>query len=119
MARGIELQYWMRYPKVKELVKGTLPAYRRKKVIIVPCTNITLQQLSWDGGSRNEYFFCGITGGVFRCWGEYGEGKNVTVPQGRAIIQTGTFMGREPICRIYINPDDVKFLLPDYKPQAA
>jgi hypothetical protein len=112
--KKIEIKDWQKRPQIKALVNGAFPSYRRKTIIIIPDTDVTLQQLSWDEGTRNEYRQV-RTDGTALPWDNYTEGTKVEIPEGRTVLQSGTFCGKQALCYIYVNPADVQKLLPDHQ----
>lgn len=106
MARGIDVDDWQKRPEIKKLVNAAFPTYRRKKVVIIPTTTVALQQLEWDGGTKNEYQFLWLDGSYVPWMDQYKEGGQVKISKGKVIIQSGTFCGKPALCHIYIHPDD-------------
>lgn len=112
MARGIDVDDWQKRPQIKKLVNAAFPSYRRKKVVVIPATSVTLQQLAWDGGTRNEYRMTNLEGKIMPF--HQIEGQQEPLFEGvNIIVQSGTFMGKPALCHIYVNPTDGPVLLPD------
>jgi hypothetical protein len=94
--------------------------YRRREVIINTCESVTLQNLNWDGGSKDYYHGWEIgTQNVAR--GDHlgtphpmdneREGTKVALRAGSAIVRTGVFMGKESMMMINVLPENVGSLL--------
>lgn len=114
------IENWSRDPSIAAIVKATFPAYKRKKVTICPSETVTLCDLNWSGGTRNEYRTCTIAGYALGSadrfhsqapWNNQGEGQKIPIPVGGIMVQGGYFCGKESLLTLYVNPADMpKFL---------
>ena len=115
-----QLKGWRRYPKVAAFVNGALGnSYRKQRVLVRGGDSVTLCDLQWSGGTKNEYhaFTCCETAigwvptGVKRLDGP--EGKSVPVLDHCAIACSGWFCGKESTFLLVVRDADMLDLLGD------
>jgi diaminopimelate decarboxylase len=94
--------------------------YRRRKVRVKATESVTLTDLNWSGGTRNTYHAMDIESGQIVTASQLSrphpmhneaEGARVALAPGRAIIRTGTFLGKEAMMIIYVHPSNMPALL--------
>lgn len=104
-----EVQHWQRSAKLKEIVAATFPGYRRRSVYLRPETEVELHDLSWGGGTRNEYRAVKVDGDTVRSfvWGTQVEGAKLPIPPGVVIVQGGTFCGKQATLYLHVNAEDM------------
>ena len=94
--------------------------YRKRQVAIRAAEYVTLNNLNWDGGSRNSYAAFTLDGAPLgnadkhhapAPWENAAEGARVLVPQGACLVQYGTFCGKDATAYIYVNPADMPRVL--------
>lgn len=95
--------------QVASLVSHAFPEYRGRKFSIEFASTITLYNLEWDGGSKNEYVAVGVNAHMLPIG--YGfkqfnplEGKTVKIPADVVIVQHTFFCGQDAGIRIWANP---------------
>jgi hypothetical protein len=105
---------------VKHIINATFPQYRGRKVKVVASESVTLHDLNWGGGSRNQYSACTIagewTGNTSRfnaCapWVNHAEGASIPIPAGHIVVEHSIFCGRDCGLRLWVNPADMPKLL--------
>jgi len=104
-------------PKVKDLCRAVGSKKHNASVSIVEAVSYT--GTFWDGGSRSEYTaVCLSTGKAVHGpqfnppqFGGPKEDLRVNLPQGFAIVEHGTFMGKPATPHVYIHPLDAKAVL--------
>ncbi len=106
---------------VAQIVRATFPNYKGRKFRIEPASSVTLYDLNWSGGTRNQYRTCTLAGeslggadkyNTQAPWANQAEGKDVPVPPGAVVVQHADFCGKDLGLRIYVNPVDMPTLLP-------
>lgn len=94
--------------------------YRKRHVNIVSATSVTLQNLNWDGGSRNEYSAVDLREGTVKRSPNLGmahpmeneyEGAKIAMRKDVIILQHGTFMGKPATMTIFCHPDNFPYLI--------
>lgn len=88
---------------------------KKHNVFVYAMNEVTLSNGHWDGGSRSQYYGIDIvTGNAFHL--DYpttpemfggSEPSTIALEQGKAIIRTGTFQGKEATSAIYVLPCDL------------
>ena len=105
---------------VAQVVQATFPEYRGRKIRVVPATKVHIHGLNWDGGSRNRYRGCTLSGESTgsldkynRCapWSNPAEGQTVELVPGVALVKHSIFCGHDTGLRIYVHPDSIPRLL--------
>lgn len=94
--------------------------YRRKKVRVVATETVTLHDLNWSGGTRNEYCAVYLRDGKVKkapmlgnphpMENEY-EGARIAMRPDILIISTGVFMGKPAMMTIFCHPDNFPYLI--------
>ena len=102
--------------------KAFLPSgYRKRKVYIHAAENITLHDLNWSGGTRNQYAVFTVDGQAgpttakynqLAPWANPAEGARLPIPEGFVVVKSGHFCGREATARIHVHPANMPRLLP-------
>jgi hypothetical protein len=106
---------------VARLVAATFPDYKGRRITLRPSTSVTIHDLNWSGGTRNQYRTCTIEGrpvgtsaryNQIAPWENPAEGVNLPIPPGFAVVCSGQFQGRPTPLRIYVHPGDLAALIP-------
>lgn len=117
------IENWKADPTIAAIVRATFPDYRRKAVTIQADSSVTLHDLNWSGGTRNDYRACtvegefaGSTARYSQCapWRNPAEGAEMPIPVGMIVVRGGTFCGKPSMLSLHINPAD----MPKYLPKA-
>lgn len=95
--------------------------YRRKKVNICVTESVTLHDLNWSGGTRNQYSAVDLYSnevatpnlGIPHPMFNENEGARIAMRPNVAIIQHGVFMGKPAKMTIYIHPENMPALIGD------
>ncbi len=106
-------------PEALRLIRAADPSYRKHQFTLTASETVCLCNTYWDGGSRSTYTAIDLITG--RNKGapqfnppEFGGPKTapvVPIPEGIAIVETGIFLGKTAIARIFLNPANLaKFL---------
>lgn len=95
--------------EVKDIVKAAYPDYRGRKFFVQFANTVTLYDLNWGGGSRNEYTAISADGKVAHPhipapWAHPYEGAQVNVPTDAVIVKHAVFCGHDCGITIYVNP---------------
>lgn len=107
---------------VARLVNATFPDYRGRRFALRAVTTVTLHDLNWSGGTRNQYRSCTLAGGAIggserynqmAPWENPAEGAALPLPPGFAVVRAGQFQGRATGLVIHVHPSDLAALLPD------
>lgn len=94
--------------------------YRRRKFRLVVCESVTLQDLNWSGGTRNEYHGVNLeTNDVSSApkinrphpMNNESEGARVALRSGVAILRTGYFCGQVSMATLYVHPSNAPALI--------
>lgn len=105
-------------------IRATFPDYKGRKFWITPARSVTLHDLNWAGGTRNQYRTCTLDGrgiggseryALMAPWENPAEGVDLALPQGFIVVMHGVFMGKETGVTLYVHPDDLARLLPMHK----
>lgn len=106
---------------IAPLLAATFPQYKGRKFFVQAADAVRLDNLNWDGGSRNAYRAVTISGqrigngqafNAAAPWENNAEGQIVPIPAGAVIAREGIYCGRECGITFYINPADMPRLLP-------
>lgn len=92
---------------------------RKRKVFVKAAEKVRFTGLNWSGGSRSEYSAVNLHNGQSvspnmsqeHPWFNPFEGKEVSVPEGVAIVEHGHFCGKPMTIKIYVNPANMPKLL--------
>lgn len=106
-----------KYP-TKDVPIARLFPYRKRTVYVSTGTRVGLYGLNWDSGSRSEYALVHIASRRIRPMGDHmaapwdnkDEGREVQIPEGFAVVKTGTFRGQPGGMFITVHPDSVNDL---------
>jgi hypothetical protein len=95
--------------QVKALVGQAFPDYRGRKFSIEFAQTLTLHNLGWDGGSRNEYVAVDVNAHMLPIGNSYMqfdplEGKTFKIPADVVILERSWFCGHDMGIRIWANP---------------
>jgi hypothetical protein len=94
--------------QVKAIMGHAFPEYKGRKFSIEFANSITLYNLGWDGGSKNEYVALDVNAHMLPIGGNYQfdplEGKTVRIPADIVIVQHTWFCGQDAGIRIWANP---------------
>lgn len=102
--------------EVAPLVNATFPEYTGRKFSVEAAKSVTLYDLNWGGGTRNQYRTCTLSGdklgsadkwNAVAPWVNLAEGKTVEIPRGAAIVMHSIFCGKDSGITIYMNLDDM------------
>lgn len=106
-------------PEVKRVIQAADPSYKKHSAVLVQCESVELHGTYWDGGSR--YTYTAVELATFRVkdapqfnppqFGGPQSSPVVTIPEGIAIVKTGTFCGRTASATVFINPANANKLL--------
>lgn len=96
---------------VKKLVLAADPAYRKHKASLNVADTMTLSGTYWDGGSRSTYTAVDIATGRASTAEQFAPPQfngpsaapRVAIPDGIAIVETGTFCGKPATARVTVN----------------
>lgn len=106
---------------VATIVNATFPGYRGRKIRIGAREKISLHDVNWGGGSKNEYRAVTLEGqplgssakyAAMAPWSHHAEGAILPIPEGACIVEHSIFCGKDIGLRIYVNPADMPKLLP-------
>lgn len=94
---------------IRPILAASFPQYSGRKFAIEPAERVTLHDLNWGGGTRNEYIAVRFDGSSSRLvsaapWVEYREGVTVELPKDTLIVQHTDFCGHDLGIRIYAHP---------------
>lgn len=107
---------------IKRIIKATFPDYKKHNVTIWPQKTVTLHDLNWSGGTKQEYRACTLDGksieskydmGKPAPWNNQFEGLTIDIPENVAIVCHGFFCGNPSTMAIYVNPENMAKLLPE------
>ncbi len=110
---------------VAQIIATTFPGYRGKTVKVTASETVSLYDLNWSGGSRNQYRTCTIDGqpmgsadrfNAMAPWDNVAEGKSLPIPQGFVCVEHSIFCGKDTGLTVYVNPADMPRYLPS-KPE--
>lgn len=111
---------------VAQIIRATFPSYRKRKVRIVPSDSVTVYDLNWSGGTRNEYRACTLNGERLGSLARFNamapwdnrqiEGATLPIVQGAVVVEGGFFCGKESTLRIHVHPADMPKYLPEPSP---
>lgn len=105
-----------RRSEVAALVAATFPEYKGRKFAVEAAATVTLHDLNWSGGSRNQYRTCTVAGqkiggadkwNAVAPWANIAEGKTLDIPQGAAVVKHAMFCGSDCGLTIYVHPADM------------
>lgn len=100
---------------VEPLIQATFPEYGGRTVRVEVKDSITLRDLNWSGGSRNQYRVCSIDGkpggstdhlNQMSPWNNPAEGARLPIPQGVVVVERSMFQGKDLGLRLYYNAAD-------------
>lgn len=98
--------------EVRSIVESTFPAYRGRTFSVSFAGVVTLYDLNWGGGSRNQYAAVELgTGRTSRIaleapWFEQREGARIEIPRGFVVVRHGVCCGKDTGITIYASPAD-------------
>lgn len=107
------------HPELIRIIRAADPSYRKHDCILHPTETVTLSGTYWSGGSRSTYTAVNIATGMSSGAPQYNPPQfggpqsdpQVSVPEGIAIVKTGTFCGKTAAATIYLNPANMAKLL--------
>lgn len=101
---------------IEPLINATFPQYKGRKFRVEAKDKVTLYDLNWGGGSRNQYHAVTLDGRAVgngekfnqaAPWRNNAEGSTVDIPQGFAIVEHSIFCGKDVGITVYLNPADM------------
>lgn len=107
---------------IRNILRATFPEYKGRKFFVIPKQEVTVYNLSYDGGTRSRYRSATLEGEKLGNLDKYntpyglpsiGEGQTTAIPQGTALVEHTIFQGQDAGLRIYIHPNDMPKLLPE------
>ena len=104
------------HPKLKAFVKAAFPGYRKMRVGVALCENITVEAHStmWQDGSKSSFHLANLSGSeIDTLWGIKADERGnrlVRLGNGKVLVETGIFCGKPATMYIFVNPDDVETL---------
>ena len=103
---------------VLPILKASFPGYTGRKFRVVPVERLTLYDLNWSGGTRNQYVAVRFDGSSSHLvptapWAEYREGAVVDIPEDVIVVEHSDFCGSDMGIRIYCHPNRMPKLLHD------
>ncbi len=107
--------------EVDVLARATFPEYKGRKFSVIAAEQVTLHDVNWGGGSRNQYRAVtlegqplGSTDRFSQMWpgSHAAEGMTLPIPQGAVVVEHCIFCGKDLGLRFYINPADMPKYLP-------
>ena len=105
---------------IAPFLSATFPEYSGRKFSVEARAHIYLCGLNWDGGSRNQYRACTVTGEPIGSadrfnhvapWNNQAEGQKVPLPEGCVVAEHTIFQGKDMGVRFYLNPSDMPKVL--------
>lgn len=90
--------------QVRPWLEATFPDYDGRKFRVELADKITLYDLHWSGGTRNEYRTCTLEGrpvggtdeyAAMAPWNDPAEGKTFPIPVGFVVAEHSIFMGKD------------------------
>lgn len=106
---------------VKSLITATFPEYTGRKLRVEARESITLYDLNYSGGTRNQYRVCALDGGKkigsadrfnqIAPWANPAEGQTIQIPEGAVIVEHSMFCGQDAGLTFYVNPANMPSLL--------
>jgi len=101
------------------VIRAVDPSYRKHDCIISAAEFVTLQGTYWSGGSRTTYTAVNLltmqsSGAAQYNPPQFGGPQTdlkVPIPEGVAIVSTGTFCGKKAAAHVYLNPLNMAKLL--------
>jgi hypothetical protein len=112
----------IRRAAIARYVDATFPTYKGRKFSLRVAKSVTLHDLNWSGGSRNEYRACALDGraagtseryAAMAPWENPAEGCELPIQPGFVVLCRSVFQGRESGIMLYAHPDDVAHILPN------
>lgn len=107
------------YPEIRDIILAAFPHYRKKTASIETRERVSIHGTYWDGGSRNEYAAVNLV--TLRSQGAPAENpvqfggagtKVATLPENVAIVEAGTFCGKQASARVFVRAENMAKLLP-------
>ena len=114
-------QYHLSPSDVPNLIRGTFPTWKGKKVRLQAAETVTISNLNWGGGTRSQYRACTLSGqptgnadaaNQTAPWNNPVEGKPVQIPTGHVLVEHSIFCGKDAGLTIYVHPQDMPRYLP-------
>ena len=108
------------HPEVRRVIQAAAPQYRKREVYFNVEETVALTGTYWSEGSHYSYHAIELTTGRTVAAPQFDPpqfgGPRVTprvaIPEGIAIVRTGTFCGKPATASIYICPANAAKLLP-------
>jgi len=102
---------------IAPILAASFPEYKGRTFRVVPIEKVTLHDLNWGGGTRNEYVAVKFDGSHSRLtpvapWVEMREGATIDLPLDALLVEYSVFCGADLGIRIYCNPAVMPRLLP-------
>ena len=108
-------RYNVKRKDVKPVLDLAFPEYTGRKISVVFVEKLTLYNLNWDGGSRNEYAMCTFEMQLARVkdappW-EQREGLKFDLNPNTLVVCHSTFCGVDAGITIYAHPSRMPVLI--------
>src|SRR5947209_2352229 len=106
--------------EVNQIVRGTFPSFKGRKIRVYTSETVTLSDLNWSGGTRSQYRAVTLDGAAVgnvdrynqvAPWANPVEGVTVPIPAGVVVVEHTIFCGKDMGLRIWTNPEDMPKLL--------
>ena len=109
-----------KYPEIKAVIIAAFPHYRKKQAEVQSREQFSMYGTYWDGGSRNEYAAVNLVSMRSNGAPHYpptqfgGPGtQTMDIPVNVAIVEAGTFCGKQATARVLVRAENFTKLLPE------
>lgn len=101
--------------QAEKILASTFPEYRGRKIRVIFAESLTLHDLNWSGGTRNEYAFVKASGesarlaATFAPWSNEAatlEGAKIDLPANVIAVEWSHFCGTDCGLRIIAHPSN-------------
>lgn len=111
--------------EVEPIIATPFPGYRGTKIRVKPAESVTLRDLNWSGGTRNQYAGCSLAegratgdagaGNAAPPWANPYEGASIALQPGLALVEWSQFCGKDLGLTIHVHPS----MMPRFLPSAG
>jgi len=98
---------------VRPIVEAAFPSYKGRKFFVQVVNEVTLCNLNWDGGSRDEYRIVRLSDmktadlssiNMPAPWNNKFEGNRLVLSEGYAVVRHSIFCGHDSGLGIFVLP---------------
>lgn len=114
---GMNTPTKLRKSEIPAVLLAAFPAFKGRKFRLDASGKVTLSDLNWGGGTRNEFVLVSLDGQGAAAlpkespWNPRAEGMTFAIPERWVVVEHSVFCGQDCGLTFHVNPADLAKLL--------